>query len=167
MRRIVVTVLLLALAVPSAAWALRRAPGDGTLAVTRAEDYVAINIRGSVLGRTNGWIEIVDPKDGDCSAESVFGTRGPVRESETKSGLLVCRYVGPVIRFRLVGGRQWIRIWGPDISISAVGRGEVWFQNRFDDRVGTYSFDGEKASPLPVKLTKFQLGVPLTSGGSG
>jgi hypothetical protein len=167
MRRLVVILLVLAFVVPSAAWALRRAPGDGTLSVVRAENYVALNIRGSVLGRTAGYIEIVDPKDGDCSAESVFGARGPAIESETKTGLLVCRYVGPVIRFRLVGGRQWVRVWGPEIFISAVGRGDVWFQNRFDDVVGTYSFDGERPSTLPVRLTKFQLGVPLTSGGSG
>ncbi len=167
MRRLVVLVLVLSFAVPSAAWALRRAPGDGTLSVTRADDYVALNIRGTVLGRTSGYIEIVDPKDGDCSAESVFGTRGPARESETATGLLVCRYVGPVLRFRLVGGRQWVRVYGGDIWISAVGRGDVWLRNRSDDRVGSYSFDGEKPSALPVRLTKLTLGVPLPPGGSG
>ncbi|HVM17825.1 MAG TPA: hypothetical protein VM290_09615 [Gaiellaceae bacterium] len=166
MRRLVVPLLVLLLAVPSAAWALRRAPGDGTLSVARADDYVALNIRGSVLGRTAGYIEIMDPKDGDCSAEAVFGVRA-VREFEMASGLLRCRYVGPVIRFRLVGGRQWVRVYGPDISISAVGRGSVWLRNRNDDRVGTYSFDGEKPSALPTRLTELQLGVPLTSGGSG
>jgi hypothetical protein len=167
MRRLAIFVLLFALAVPSAAEALRRAPGDGTLSVTRADDYVALNIRGSVLGRTSGYIEIVDPKDGDCAAESVFGARGPARESETVTGFLVCRYVGATLRFRLVGGRQWVRVYGPDIWISAVGRGDVWLQNRFDDRVGTYSLDGSRSSMLPRRLTKMTLGVPLPSGGSG
>jgi hypothetical protein len=166
MRRLLLFVVLLALAVPSAAWALRHAPGDGTLSVARADDYVALNIRGAVLGRTSGYIEIVDPKEGDCSAESVWGARTP-KESETRAGLLVCRYSGANVRFRLVGGRQWVRVWGPEVFVSAVGRGNVWFQNRYEDRVGTYSFDGERPSVLPVRLTQFTLGTTLPSGGSG
>ena len=159
-------VVLLALAVPSAAWALRHAPGDGTLSVSRANDYVALNVRGAVLGRTSGYIEIVDPRDGDCSAENVWGARTP-RERETQTGLLVCRYTGASIRFRLVGGRQWVRVWGPDIYVSAVGRGDVWLRNLENDRVGTYSFDGERPSAFPTKLTQFTLGAAPPSGGSG
>ncbi len=166
MQRLVLLVVLLALAVPSAAWALRSAPGDGTLSVVRGDDYVALNIRGAVLGRTSGSIEIVDPKEGDCSAESVWGSRLP-RESETRTGLLVCRYTGTNLRFRLVGGRQWVRVYGPDIGISAVGRGTVWLQNRYEDKVGTYSFDAERPAVLPTKLTQFTLGTALSSGGSG
>ncbi len=166
MRRLLFLVVLLALAAPSAASALRHAPGDGTLSVSWADDYVALNIRGAVLGRTTGHVEIVDPKDGDCSSESVWGVR-TVRESETRMGLLVCRYSGASIRFRLVGGRQWVRVWGPEVFVSAVGRGNVWLQNRNEDRFGTYSFDGEKPSALPVKLTQFTLGATSPSGGSG
>ena len=158
--------VLLVLAAPSTAWALRHAPGDGTLSVSWADDYVALNIRGTVLGRTSGYVEIVDPKDGDCSAQSVWGARTP-RESETRTGLLVCRYSGANVRFRLVGGRQWVRVWGPEVFVSAVGRGNVWFQNRNEDRVGTYSFDGERPSVLPVRLTQFTLGTALPSGVSG
>jgi hypothetical protein len=166
MRRLLFCLLLLVLAAPSAAWALRSAPGDGTLSVARADDYVALNIRGAVLGRTSGYIEIVEPKDGDCSAESVFGAGRP-RETEDRQGRIVCRYFGANVRFRLVGGRQWVRVYGPDIFVSAVGRGDVWLRNSGEDRIGTYSLDGERAAPLPLRLTRMTLGVPLTSGGSG
>lgn len=166
MRRLLLCSLVLVLAAPSAASALRRAPGDGTLSVARADDYVAINIRGSVLGLTSGWVQIVEPKDGDCPAESVFGAVRQ-RESEDRMGRVVCSYFGSAVRFRLVGGRQWVRVYGPDISISAVGRGEVWLRNSGEDRIGTYSIDGERTSTLPVRLTRLMLGVPLASGGSG
>jgi hypothetical protein len=166
MRRLLLCALVLVLATPAAAWALQRAPGDGTLSVARADDYVALNIRGAVLGRTSGYIEILEPRDGDCSAESVFGSIRP-REFEDRQGRLVCRYFGASIRFRLVGGRQWVRVYGPDISISAVGRGDVWLRNTDEDRVGTYSMDGERAASLPVRLTRLTLGLPLPSGGSG
>jgi hypothetical protein len=166
MRRLLICLVVFVLAVPSAAWALRRAPGDGTLSVSRADDYVALNIRGTVLGRTSGWIEIVEPKDDDCSAETVFGANRP-REFEDRQGRLVCRYFGASVRFRLAGGRQWVRVYGPDISISAIGRGDVWLRNEGADRVGTYSIDGERSSTLPIRLTRLTLGTPLPSGGSG
>jgi hypothetical protein len=174
MRRLLVPVALLALLAPTAAWGLARSPLDGTMTVQRADDYVALNIRGAVIGRTTGFIEIVDPKDGDCSAENVWGARTPI-ERETPTGLTVCRYLGANIRFRLVGGRQWIRIWGPEIWVSAVGRGDVWLRSGGDSSRtmgssasrGTYSFDSGRAFVLPLRLTQFTLGVPLPSGSSG
>ena len=166
MRRLLLCTLLLLLAAPSAAWAVRSTPGDGTLSISSADDYVALNVRGAVLGRTSGWLEIVEPSDGDCLAQSVFGSIRP-RETEDRQGRLICRYFGASIRFRLVGGRQWVRVYGPDIFISAVGRGDVWLRNTYEDKIGTYSIDGEKASTLPIKLTKLTLGTPLPSAGSG
>jgi hypothetical protein len=166
MWRLVALVLLLVLVVPSAAWALRRAPGDGTLSVQRADDYVALNFRGAVLGRTTGYLEVVEPQDRDCSAQTVFGARF-TREIEDRMGRLVCRYLGANVRFRLVGGRQWVRVYGPEIWISAVGRGDLWLRNRFEDEVGTYSVDGERPATLPLRLTRLPLGVPPTSAGSG
>jgi hypothetical protein len=170
MRRSAVIGIVLALAVPASASALKLAPGDGTLSVSRADGYVALKVRGAVIGRTTGYIEIVDPKDGDCSNETVWGVRW-TRKYETKAGLTVCRYQSfagtASLRFRLVGGMQWVRVYGPDLSISAVGRGDVWLESAKDSNRGSYSFDGDDPSPLPSKLALFTLGTTPTSAGSG
>ena len=66
MRRFVPLVMILALALPAAAWGLKALPGDGTLVVDNGRGSVVVRARGGILGRFDtGRLIVDDPVEGD------------------------------------------------------------------------------------------------------
>jgi hypothetical protein len=159
MRRLIV-IGVLALALPSGAGALQRAPGDGTLVVDNAWGVVVVNVRGGLIGRFDeGTIEITDPIEGDGPPPVVRGYQqarhtGPRRIEYTGRG---------DVRFRLIGGWYRVRIQAQGIDVSAVGRGSGFLDGSgFADQPGRYSLNGGPSLAMPHSATRFVLGAQLT-----
>jgi hypothetical protein len=126
MRRLVVSLALLALALPAAALALPRVVGDGTLVVqngsggdTRTPAVMLIVTGGAVIGQIDrGRIVIEDPTANDGSPATVTGADSSRAISDTKT-----LWTGTDLRFRAVGGSFVIRIYGVGINVNVVGQG--------------------------------------------
>lgn len=135
MRKLVL-VMLVALAFPGAALAVRTERGDGTLAVKSATGRIAISARGTLLGRIDdGAIAVVDLSPGGNDDIQVFGNdqKPQVRGNGTTV------YKGTDMRFRVVGGLYAVVVTGSGINLSAVGRGSVQGLGLSD---GLFSSDG-------------------------
>lgn len=159
MRRLVVAIGVLMLALPAAAGALEAGPGDGNLVVDNAQGTVVLNLRGGIIGRFDqGTIEITDPIEGDGATPVVRGcqlkiTLGPKRTQ--------CS--GEVdVRFRLIGGLYRVRITAIGMDISVVGRGTAVLDgSQFGpDQPGRYSLNGGPFQPMPDTPTRLTLGAP-------
>lgn len=158
MRRLIVLIGVFMLALPAAAGALRRAPGDGTLVVDNAQGVVVLNIRGGIIGRFDqGTIEVTDPIEGDGPPPVVRGYQqarqlGPKRIQYSGEG---------EIRFRLIGGLYRVRITAIGIDVSVVGRGTVVLDGSgFADQPGRYSLNGGPFQAMPHAPTHLTLGQP-------
>ena len=169
MRRLaVLSVSLLALAAPAAAWATTQAPGDGTLVVKNATGprgvpVVTLVITGAALGHVSGLgtIVIEDLNPNDAAAPEVTGAN--VRKDLTDT---VTKWSGVDFRFRAVGGPYKITIYGSDVDLSAVGHGFVWLTGLSDPTIGdgTYSLNGAGPRSLPATtLAKAPVGA-VTNG---
>lgn len=176
MRRLLVLCLLLALAAPTAAWALRRAPGDGTLAVRNGVGKLELNLRsGAVIGKLEhrGQLTVVVPATADVTAKetcdklAVWGAdrEPPAIEKVVAGGVvIVCRFTEfadrgtpEAIRFRLiVEERMGVMITGSGFSLSAVARGGGYIQG-FGGADGTYSKNGEPFESLPDEGERFAI----------
>jgi hypothetical protein len=161
MRRLVVLIGVLALALPAGAGALKRGPGDGSLVVENAQGVVTLAVRGGIIGRFDqGTIEVFDPIPGDGPGPVVRGYQkvrelGPRRTQYSGEG---------DIRFRLIGGAFRVRISAIGLDVSAVGRGTVVLDGSgFTDQTGRYSLNGDPFKPLPGVATRFTLGLSLPS----
>ena len=159
MRRLVVLVGVLALALPAGAGALKRGPGDGSLVVENAKGVVTIAVRGGIIGRFDqGTIEVFDPVLGDGPAPVVRGYQkirelGPRRTQYSGEG---------DVRFRLIGGAYRVRISAIGLDVSAVGKGTVVLDGSgFADQTGRYSLNGDPFKPLPSVAARFTLGPSL------
>jgi hypothetical protein len=159
MRRFVVLIGVILLALPAGAGALKGGPGDGTLVVENALGYVTMTVRGGIIGRfDSGTIEIFDPVPGDGPPPVVRGATqrerlGPKRVS----------YTGDTdVRFRLIGGVYRVRITAIGIDVSAVGRGTgVLDGSGFSDQQsGRYSLNGGAFQTMPSTATRFTIGTP-------
>ena len=161
-----------ALAVPASSAARPDGTGEGTLSVKNGEGKVTLDVRGAVVGRLgSGVLEIEDPKGGDCDALNVWGAERERREFRPKDFeaiVVVCRFTGSNIRFRLVGGQQAVRIKGAkDIDLSVVGRGAFVIRGT-GGKDGTFSLNGEPYTSLPEEPLKSELGVTTPrAGGNG
>lgn len=159
MRKPLLLLALLALAVPAAALAAPEA-GDGSLSVADGRGRVSVQARGGIIGRIErGSVLVYDLSPEDTSVPAVSGDDVPVRF--VGDGV---QYGGKGVRFRLVGGAYKIVVNGSGIDLSAVGNGFVVLEGKGSDP-GTYSFDGDDCSapdadckPLPSKPTRFKLG---------
>jgi hypothetical protein len=159
MKRLVVLLGVLMLAVPTGAGALMGGPGDGTLVVENASGVVTMAVRGGVIGRFDqGAIEVYDPVAGDGNVPVVRGYQkirelGPRRTQYSGEG---------DVRFRLIGGFYRIKISAIGIDVSVVGRGTALLDSSgFTDQPGRFSLNGGPFQPMPSEPTRFTLGQPL------
>jgi hypothetical protein len=158
MRRLVVLIGVLALALPAGAGALKRGPGDGSLVVENAQGVVILAVRGGIIGRFDqGTIEVVHPIAGDAPVPIVRGYQ-KVRELPKRT-----QYSGEGdVRFRLIGGAFRVRISAIGLDVSAVGRGTAVLDGSgFADQPGRYALNGDAFKPLPSVATRFVLGLSL------
>ena len=160
-RAALLSVLLTALAVPAAAYALRDSAGDGTLVVhdgtaPRGVPVVFLVINGTAIGQVStgspGELDTVIIDDvnntGNIGASLTNGspvlTRKTISDTETK-------FTGSDFRFRAAAG--WYRIWiyGSGVDMFAVGQGKVTLQGTPGAGItdGQYSFNGGAWRSLP------------------
>jgi hypothetical protein len=166
MRRLLLMTLLVSLAAPPAAFAMRAAVGDGTLAVRGAAGTLHFDIEGAVIGRLeSGQLELIAPQIDDCRDIDVWGadrTRTRIKATGATSCLFTELVVGGTpqpIRFRLaLGSDESLTIRSSDgLSLSAVGQG----RGTIKGTAGTYSKNGGKFLPLPDTELSFRLNGSL------
>ncbi len=158
MRRLAFICAVLGLVLPASALAARNSPADGTLAVRSASGdpgipVIGLNVTGAAVGQiVRGRIMIDDPNPNDGPAPDVTGAERARDISNTATV-----YSGTNIRFRAVGGRFRIRIFGTGIDANVVGQGTVWFTGSTTLlNSGKYSVNGGDWKPVP-DFVKFQL----------
>jgi hypothetical protein len=164
MRRFIPLLLVLLLALPATAWAVRTVPGDGTLVVDNGRGQVNIRARGGIIGRfDSGRLIVEDPVEGDGSGPIVYGA-----ERIRDLGQHRMLYVGEDVRFRMIGGLYRVTILAVGMDVSAVGRGTVVLDaTGFTDLPGRFAINGGSFQPLPGRPTTYQLGQPPASGQIG
>lgn len=151
MRRTVVFLILLVLAIPLAASAAVKAPGDGTLSVRDLEGTISVWIwsKGGVIGRCDRCDLFLDERIGadEGLAPVVAGTRGIDLDQDGASE----RFRGTDLRWKVMDSplRMVIRR-GSDVDLSIVGKGRFTIQGI----AGTFVLNGES------------FGVPVASYGS-
>jgi hypothetical protein len=129
------------------------ASSDGTLSVRDARGSIALEIRGTVIGRFDkGTMTVVDPIEDDGVGPLVRGAKR-VRPLSA----VATTYAGNLVRFRLIGGRYGVRIAGTGVDLSVVGKGMVVLDGDLVGANGEYAFNGEDYQPMPFQRTKFAL----------
>jgi hypothetical protein len=162
MRRFIPILLVLLLALPATAWAVRTLPGDGTLVVDNGHGVVSVRARGGIIGRFDSGSVVIEQPEGGKAA-TVYGAE---RISDLGNGRT--RWTGEDVRFRVIGGLYKVRIQAVGIDVSAVGRGiAVLDATGFTDFAGRYSLNGGPFQSLPGRPTTYQLGQPPASGPIG
>jgi hypothetical protein len=152
MRRLLISLAVLALAAPTVALATRVDGGAGTLSVRDGRGTFVVNARGGVIGSfARGRVIITDPVDGDGTGPIVSGDDWHKYRSDTTTV-----YGGSKVRFRLIGGAFKVRVIGTGVNLSVVGRGGVTLNGQGTDDDGTYSVNGETDAPVP-DLAQFPL----------
>jgi len=152
MRRLLVTLGVLALAVPAAGLAGRQDPGDGTFSLRGGHGTFTVNARGAVIGSfAHGKVVITDPIDGDGTGPIVSGDEWQKDRNDTTTV-----YGGTRVRFRLIGGTFKIRVIGGGVTLSVVGRGQVTLNGAGTGDDGTYSVNGAPYADVP-DLSQFAL----------
>ena len=155
MRRfIVICAALGTLAVPSAALAMQTAPGDGSLVVKNASALsgtavVALTVTGTVWGHVGaGKIVIDDATPNDDSSPIVTGA-GPSHAVPNSDTAL--SWSGVDFKFRAVGGKYTVLIYGSVIDVVAFGSGHVTLAGVPDSANGDgfYSLNGDPFRSLP------------------
>jgi hypothetical protein len=152
MRRLIPISLVLASAIaPAVALGAQSLAGDGTLALRGAasdskEAAVTLLITGAVVGQIDkGKIVIDDPSATDGPGPIVTGA---TRQRDV--GARTTLYSGTDIKFKAVGGRYRILIYGSGINLNAIGQGLV----RLADSSTTapnawYAVNGGDKKPIP------------------
>jgi hypothetical protein len=155
MRPLLLILLVIGLAAPAGALAVKELPGDGNLVVDNARGVVTVRARGGIIGRfDSGRIVIEDPVEGDGSGPVVHGAR-IIRELGPTTTL----YIGEDVRFRLIGGTYRVTITATGMDISAVGRGTVTLDGSlFSEQPGRFQIDGGSWQSMPDIATRFTLG---------
>jgi len=150
MRRVVVTcAFLLALAPPAVAAASTLSTGDGQLVVKGANGprnvpVVALTITGAVIGHISGQGRITI--DGGNPEVTGADWQKPSAQSPTAE-----TWGGTDFKFRAVGGRSTIIIYGSGVDVVALGSGTVTLNGLADSPTsdGTYSLNGGDFRSLP------------------
>ena len=165
MRRLVLSLLVLALAVPAVALAVKDLPGDGSLAVDNARGVIVLNVRGGIIGRMDsGTLDITDPIAGDGLLPVVRGY-----QQKFQLGPRHVQYSGEGdIRFRLIGGLYRVTINAVGVDVSAVGRGSVVLDGSgFAEQPGRYQINGGTWQSMPDESTGLTLGRSITAASQG
>ena len=153
MRRHLALLALLALMLPAAAWAMKRDASDGTLSVRQGRGVFTVNARGGIIGSfAHGRVVVTDPIDGDGTGPIVTGDDWHKFRSETTTV-----YGGTRVRFRLIGGKFTIRVYGTGVSLSVVGTGKVTLNGDGTDDDGMYSVNGGSYELVPATAFQFPL----------
>ena len=170
MRRAAIFSMLLFVALPGSAWALRLAPGEGTLSVKNGDGVLtAAMTRGAAIGKIGqGQLRVEIAESASCEDLQVFGAeRGPRERPVSRGGFTMCVFGGRDIRFRLVG--QELRFWignattdATSFSLSMVARGGVFIRGAGGPNDGTYSVNGEEYVTLPDEGRRWFLGAAQT-----
>jgi hypothetical protein len=141
--------LLTALAVPVGA--LYAATGDGTLVVKKGQapdqlldrvPVVQMTITGSVIGSVDyGRIVIDSGVSSDPPSVTGYESRGNWRVSDTAQ-----YWKGSDLKFRAVGGKYTILVYGTGVNLVAVGKGTVKLAGMpgTGSGDGSYSLNGDK-----------------------
>jgi hypothetical protein len=134
-------------------------PADGTLSVKRGRGTVVLKLKGAVIGRVarNGRVQVRDFKPFDANLPQL-SCKPHARRIAV--GTWLCK--GRNIAFRIDKGRFNVNVRGTNISISAVGYGNVTVDGAGDMGVndGTMSIDSAPPESLPDFSTTFYLGTP-------
>lgn len=177
-RTVVIWASLVALAVPVAALAVTRSPGDGTLVVQngsapKGTPVVTLVIQGAAIGRIsgNGKVIIEDPTPGDLASPEVNGF---TTHRVSDSGAEIWTVVVPPgaassdFRFRAVGGTYRITIYGTGVDLVASGHGTVVLAGSPDmpTQDGKYSLNGDPFRSLPASPSK-QLAIGISPSATG
>lgn len=163
MRKSLLLVAVLAVALPAAAAAALDAVSDGTLSVADGRGKVTVQARGGIIGRVDrGSVTIFDLTPTDLSDPVVTGDDQPV----VLVGETGIRYRGTGLRFRIIGGGFRVVVQGRGIDLSVVGRGFGALEGETVDP-GLYSLDGAdcrkqpaSCDVLPEPGIRFRLGGP-------
>jgi hypothetical protein len=167
MRALILFACAVASAVAVVGSAVAAQPETGALSLDRGRGSVALEIRGSVLGRlTSGTLRVTDLTPRDRFVPAVTGRK----LTTVRVGPRTILHRGQGLRFRMLGGGYKIVVRGTGISMSAVGRGTVVLDGDpgvLGEDVGVYSLDegidcGTNAAlctPLPSEPQRFELGV--------
>jgi hypothetical protein len=179
MRRLLLLGVLVFLAAPSAALALRYAKDDGTLVVLNGAGQIRLQGPGAVIGRIlSGQLELASESRGDCrdlstgpadNQDFVLGAdRGPlVRERDDRLTRCIFRerlFSGSpqAIRFRLIlDDEEVLLIRSEGFWLSAVGEGRGVIRGAGGSSDGVYSLHGEQFASLPDQALPFSLAATV------
>jgi hypothetical protein len=151
MRRLVVFMTLLALALPSAASAAVRAPGDGTLSIRDLDGSLSVLAKGGVIGRCSQCVLVLDEWKDDEILPVVRGAKGTDLDDDGSKE----RFAGKDLRWKVMGGSfKMIVRSGVDVDVSLVGKGRVvWIRGTN----GSYVLNGGDAQSVLQTSSSFQL----------
>ena len=152
MRRAVLALALVLVAVPTAAAQLERYvdAGGGTLSLRDGKGVAHVVGRGGILGSVaRGRVRIRDLPDRAGTKISVSGAEWS-RVIDARTTV----YGGRDLRFRALEGAWAVRIAGRGIDASAGGRGRVTLKGS----AGTFSVDGDDYRRWPEDRTTFRYG---------
>jgi len=163
-RTVVLGACLATLALPAAVSATLAAPGDGSLVVKNASGprsgnvpVVALTITGAAIGHVDqGHIVIDDPTPNNSAAPEVTPGTGPFWRKDSKVSDTAQIWGGTDFKFRAVGGKYTILIYGSGVDVVALGSGTVTLTGLVEDphNDGTYSLNGKAWLSLPGVTTK-------------
>jgi hypothetical protein len=155
MRLLAFTAAVFALALPAASPGARGGAGDGQLLIKHGDGFVALRVKGAVIGHfASGVMDVNDPDPTDGDGCDVVGSDATRFVNDTKT-----RYMGKTIAFRCVGGLYVIRFMRVrDLSLAAVGHGTVIVSGAGGDD-GTVSVDGSDPRSLPEFPTPYTFGI--------
>ena len=158
MRRLVVFMTLLALALPGVASATVRAPGDGTLSIRDLDGSLKVLVNGGVIGRCSQCVLLLDEWKTDEILPVVKGARGTDLDDDGAKE----RFAGKDLRWKVMGGSfSMIVRNGVDVDLSLVGKGSIrWIRGTNGEYVHN---GGDAQSVLPISPLPFQLNPVATN----
>ena len=164
MRRIAFVLALLAgLAAPATVLAAKAAPNDGTLVVKHGSapvngpdkvPVVRLTITGSVIGQVVGAGRIIIDQSPKSPLPEVTGAAYSKDSSLSDTAKV---WYGDVdgFKFRAVGGRYTVLVFGGDVNLVAIGTGSVVLTGEVGSATdGTYSLNGDDFKSLPGLSTQ-------------